>query len=463
MNLTNPRRLLARTLRTPLLGLAIALALLVSLAVSSYLTAEHQAASADWVAHTYNVVSNLHRLYATVQTAESAQRGFSNSGKEEFAAQHHAADEKIPPQLNILHRLVSDNPDELRELGSLGSAINARLVLTRTRIDERRQLGLDALDPKLQNGSGLRLMENVNAAVEKMIHSENTLLAERRRTLDQARVRFRNILVAGWAVGIALLIAVFTALVRQMVRAGKAEEATLKSNQQLKEANNELQAFSYSVAHDLRAPLRAINGFSRVAIEEAGEGLNDEARGALTRITVNANMMAQLIDDLLALSKISYQPLKSVRVDMGTLAQELYDQLIVDEPGREVELVMGELPAAVGDPLLLRQVWQNLIGNALKFTRRQPKARVEIGGASAGLDFVTYFVRDNGAGFDMQYGNKLFGAFQRLHRATDFEGTGIGLALVHRIVTRHGGTVWAEGKENEGARFAFTLPIGNKR
>lgn len=449
--------------RAPFVGLTLALALLVSLAVSSYRTAEHQAASADWVAHTYDVVSKLHRLYATVQAAESAQRGFSSSGREEFVVLHQASEEKVPAQLSTLRQLVADNVDELHQLVLLSAAIEARLELTRTRIEERRRLGAAVLTANLQTGAGLRLMEKVNAAVETMIHSENMLLAERRRTMDQARVRSRNLLIAGWSLSILLLAAVFTALVRQMIRAGRAEEATLKSNQQLQEANNELRAFSYSVAHDLRAPLRAINGFSRVAIEEAGEGINEEARAALTRITANANMMAQLIDDLLALSRISYQPLKSIRVEMSALAREVYDQLLEGEPGREVEFEMGELPAAVGDPMLLRQVWQNLIGNALKFTRRREKTRIEIGGASGGLDFVTYYVRDNGAGFDMQYGNKLFGAFQRLHRPADFEGTGIGLALVHRIVTRHGGTVWAEGKEDEGARFAFTLPVGGKR
>lgn len=464
MNLPVPLRPhLARTLRTPLIGLVIAIALLVSLAVSSYLTAEHQAEAADWVAHTYNVASNLHRLYAMVQTAESAQRGFSNSGREEFATQFHSAEQRIPPQLEMLRWLVSDNPDEFRLLAELRNTIDARIALCRKRLEERRTLGAGALAPALQTGAGLRLMEAVNASVEKMIGSENTLLAERRRTLDLARGRSRNLLIAGWTSSVLLLAAVFTALVRQMMRAGRAEEATLKGNQQLKEANNELRAFSYSVAHDLRAPLRAINGFARVAIEEAGEAINEEARGALTRITASANRMGQLIDDLLALSKISYQPLKSVRVEMVSLAREVYEQMVEAEPGRDIELEIGELPPAVGDPSLLRQVWQNLIGNALKFTRRRPKTRIEIGGASGGLDFVTYFVRDNGAGFDMQYGHKLFGAFQRLHRPADFEGTGIGLALVHRIVARHGGTVWAEGKEDEGARFAFTLPVWSGR
>ncbi len=172
-------------------------------------------------------------------------------------------------------------------------------------------------------------------------------------------------------------------------------------------------------------------------------------------------MMAQLIDDLLSLSRIGFQPLEATRIEMTALARSVFEELRAAQTGRDIEFQIADLPPAVGDPSLMRQVWINLIGNALKFTRRRDKVRIEIGGTDAGLDFVTYFVRDNGAGFDMRYAGKLFGAFQRLHQPADFEGTGIGLALVQRIVQRHGGTIWAEGEENVGARFAFTLPEGS--
>ena len=168
--------------------------------------------------------------------------------------------------------------------------------------------------------------------------------------------------------------------------------------------------------------------------------------------------MTRLIDDLLALSKISYQPLRASKVDMTELARQAYEELREPSKGQEVDCVINELPPATGDPSLLRQVWVNLIGNALKFSQMRAKTEIEIGGNVAGPEFLTYYIRDNGAGFDMQNAEKLFGAFQRLHQSGDFEGTGIGLALVQRIVQRHGGTVWAEAKENEGARFAFTLP-----
>ena len=171
--------------------------------------------------------------------------------------------------------------------------------------------------------------------------------------------------------------------------------------------------------------------------------------------------MAQLIDDLLSLSRIGFQPLKSTRIEMTALARDVFEELRGTQPGRDIDFQIANLPPAAGDPSLMRQVWVNLIGNALKFTRRRDSVRIEIRGTGAGPEFVTYFVRDNGAGFDMQYAGKLFGAFQRLHRPSDFEGTGIGLALVQRIIQRHGGTIWAEGEENVGARFAFTMPEWN--
>ena len=196
--------------------------------------------------------------------------------------------------------------------------------------------------------------------------------------------------------------------------------------------------------------------------EDHAAELTSEARQSLGRITANASKMDKLIDDLLALSKVSMQSLHTGKVEMNELVRSVYQEVLETQPDRRVDCRIAPLPPAVGDPSLLRQVWYNLINNALKFTRGKEDIHIEIGGNVAGPEFATYFIRDNGAGFDMRYADKLFGAFQRLHRPTDFEGTGIGLALVHRIIHRHGGTIWAEGAENKGAFFAFTLPEWNE-
>lgn len=226
---------------------------------------------------------------------------------------------------------------------------------------------------------------------------------------------------------------------------------------QLEASNQELEAFSYSVSHDLRAPLRGIDGFARLLEDDYGAQLDAEGRRRLHIIRSETQRMGQLIDALLAFSRLGRQALVPGRIDLQALAQDVWTTLVRPTPERAVQLVCPALPPAQGDTILLQQVFSNLLGNALKFTRHQPAPVIEVGG-TAGPTEHTYFVRDNGAGFDPRHAGKLFGVFQRLHRESEFEGAGIGLALVQRIVHRHGGRIWAEGTPGRGATFFFTLP-----
>ncbi len=234
------------------------------------------------------------------------------------------------------------------------------------------------------------------------------------------------------------------------------EQRVQERTEELRVAYRELEAFSYSVSHDLRAPLRTINGFARILEEEYSTNLDAEGNRLLNRIVNGARRMGVLIDDLLTFSRFSRQVITPVKIDMDRLVQEcLHDALPNGvPPGRTVTL--EPLPEALGDRNLIKQVWINLITNALKFSARNPHPAVTVGTTRQDGQAV-YFVRDNGAGFDMQYADKLFKVFQRLHKDTDYEGTGVGLAIVQRIVQRHGGKIWAEGKVNEGAVFYFTL------
>ncbi|HZE89170.1 MAG TPA: ATP-binding protein [Verrucomicrobiae bacterium] len=237
-------------------------------------------------------------------------------------------------------------------------------------------------------------------------------------------------------------------LIEDTVRACASAEAT----------NKELEAFSYSVSHDLRAPLRSIDGFSQALLEDCAAALDDGGREHLGRIREAARRMGHLIDDLLTLSRISRAEARRERVDLSALARAVAHEATRREPERKLSFEIEPDLAAMGDPRLLRIMLDNLVGNAVKFTRRRPLARIEIG--STRRDGVPAFVvRDNGAGFDMSYASKLFGPFQRLHPATEFEGTGIGLATVARIVHRLGGRVWAEGAVDDGASFYFTLAV----
>ncbi|HTZ19660.1 MAG TPA: PAS domain S-box protein [Opitutaceae bacterium] len=227
---------------------------------------------------------------------------------------------------------------------------------------------------------------------------------------------------------------------------------------ELEATNNELEAFSYSVSHDLRAPLRAIDGFTRILVEDHAKALDPEGRRVLDVISKEGQRMGQLIDDLLSFSRLGRRALQPVEVDLATLARQIYTELEEHVPKRRLKLRLTPLPLAHADPSLLRQVLVNLLDNAVKYTRHRKVGEIQFGGAVQGSENV-YYIKDNGAGFDMQYADKLFGVFQRLHSDEEFEGTGVGLALVQRIIRRHGGRVWAEGKVDEGATFFFTLPV----
>jgi PAS domain S-box-containing protein len=224
----------------------------------------------------------------------------------------------------------------------------------------------------------------------------------------------------------------------------------------LARANKELEAFSYSISHDLRSPLRAIDGFAQIIREDFGATLDPEALRLFSMIGANAQKMALLIEDLLHFSRLSRAELQNSRIDMKALAASVVDDLKLLHPERGIHVLIQELPPAQGDPAMLRQVFVNLISNALKFTRH-PLPEIEVAGHSNQGENI-YFIRDNGIGFDIKYAHKLFQVFQRLHRAGEFEGTGVGLAIVDRIVQRHGGRVWADGKVNQGATFFFALP-----
>jgi signal transduction histidine kinase len=260
----------------------------------------------------------------------------------------------------------------------------------------------------------------------------------------------------------------FGGLEKEIAKRKRAEEEVRKLNAELEQrvrdrtaqleaANKELEAFSYSVSHDLRAPLRAIDGFSRILLEDYIENLDEEGKRVLSVIRNNTQKMGQLIDDLLLFSRLGRQELRASGIDMGKLAKAVSEELKLAVPERKLKFTINTLIPAQGDQAMIRQVFVNLLSNAVKFTRPKEIAVIEVDGRSERNENV-YTVKDNGVGFDMQYVNKLFGVFQRLHSSEEFEGTGVGLAIVQRIIHRHGGRVWAEGKINKGATIYFSLP-----
>jgi len=232
-----------------------------------------------------------------------------------------------------------------------------------------------------------------------------------------------------------------------------------KAEEQLIAVNKELEAFSYSVSHDLRAPLRAINGYAKILQEDFSEKLDEDGISSLNAILKNSRKMGELIDDLLAFSRLGRKIGKTSEINMTSLVKSAKEEELIQN-SHEIEFVIKELLPANGEQVLIKQVWVNLISNAVKYSKHKPKTIIEIGSYFKD-NYVVYYIKDNGAGFDMQYYDKLFGVFQRLHSQEEFEGTGIGLAIVQKIVNRHNGSVWAESKLNEGSCFYFSLPITN--
>jgi light-regulated signal transduction histidine kinase (bacteriophytochrome) len=265
-----------------------------------------------------------------------------------------------------------------------------------------------------------------------------------------AAYRHSSYLTAALVPSILLLITSHVLLAREIRRHELIERA-------LHDTNRELESFSYSVSHDLRAPLRSIDGFSQALAEDAGPALDHESRSHLDRIRNATGRMGQLIDDLLALSKVTRAEMKRERIDVSDIASQVATELARHAPNRAVAVTIAPGLTATGDPQLVRLALQNLIENAWKFTGRREQAQIEVGTMRDEDGMPAFFVRDNGAGYDANFATKLFGPFQRLHPASEFPGSGIGLATVQRIVHRHGGHVWAESKIDEGAAFYFTL------
>jgi light-regulated signal transduction histidine kinase (bacteriophytochrome) len=235
------------------------------------------------------------------------------------------------------------------------------------------------------------------------------------------------------------------------------EQRVLERTRELEIANRDLEAFAFSVSHDLRAPLRIIQGFCEAFIEDFASGVPEEGRALLKRIEEGAQRMSRLIEDLLNFSRAGRSTIAPIRIAMGDLVRAVMTELTEQSPVRTVRLEIAELPDGVGDPALIRQVLVNLLSNALKFSSTRPAARIEVTSREHEGQHA-YRIADNGVGFDEAHAHKLFGVFQRLHSEGSFAGTGIGLSIVKRIIERHGGRVWAEGRPNEGATFSFTLP-----
>lgn len=439
------------------------------------------------------ILASSYRLQALIVDIETGTRGYMLTEEQRFLASSVAAFQGIPFELRRLAALV---PSQHGRAAVARLERRAALVMA-YHDDVRRRVANGELDLALaatRAGRGKALMDAFRTEMDRFLRAEESLDAARATASLGWSHRIVQALATGSAATIVLTLVLvaafgrsiaarFQVLVENTARFERGQPlhaaqpgtdeiaevdrhfhamaaAVTKGRRELESANQELEAFSYSVSHDLRAPLRAVNGYAQMLEEDYAGTLDADGRRYLATIRAEAHRMGALIDDLLSFSRIGRGQVRMQPVDMAMLARNVFAEIEAAAPGRTMRLACGELPPAMGDESMIRQVLVNLLTNAVKFSALRPETVVEVG-AEAGDDMHHYWVRDYGAGFDPRYTHKLFGVFQRLHDSAEFEGTGVGLAIVKRVVERHGGHVRAEAAVDQGACFHFTLPAAN--
>lgn len=411
----------------------------------------------------HDLLQLLNTVDVAMDEAENNHRRYLVTGEVVYLKSFRSLTEQKPTYLKYVKDLTTGLPLQESRVDTLQKLIEQQINAETGAIAKRDGGGFEAVRRIALEGAAKRELTAIHRIIGEMEVEERQSV---RRRLSESTLSTTNtivLLALGALLQLVLLASVYY-LIRHDITARRKVAAELQLRGELLEAaNKELEAFSYSVSHDLRAPLRHIDGYASLLSKSVGDTLNEKAMRYLQTISDSAKQMGQLIDDLLVFSRMGRQEMLHTTVNLDQLIKTILYDLRLDLQGREISWTIDTLPEVPGDPAMLRQVFVNLISNAIKFTGTRPIAKIAIGLDRKSAGEITVFVRDNGVGFDMQYLDKLFGVFQRLHRADEFEGTGIGLANVRRIVHRHGGRVWAEGIPDQGATFFVTLPTRRPR
>lgn len=411
----------------------------------------------------HDLLQLLNNVDEAVDEAENSHRRYLVTGEVVYLQSFRSLTEQKPTYLKYLEDLTAGSPMQAARVGRLHKLIEQQINAETGAIAKRDGGGFEAVRKIANEGAAKRELAAIHHTIGEMEVDERQAL---RRRLGESTLSTTNtimLLALGAILQLVLLASVYY-LIRLDITARRKVAGELHHRGELLEAaNKELEAFSYSVSHDLRAPLRHIDGYAALLRKATGDTLNDKATRYLQTISDSAKQMGQLIDDLLVFSRMGRQEMLQTTVNLDQLMKTILYDLRLDLQGRDISWTIDRLPEIPGDPAMLRQVFVNLISNAIKFTSTRSIAKIDIGSERKSSGEIILFIRDNGVGFDMQYLGKLFGVFQRLHRTDEFEGTGIGLANVRRIVHRHGGRVWATGIPDQGATFFVALPTRRAR
>ncbi len=391
--------------------------------------------------------------------AENGHRRFLVTGDDEYLISYNNLRTRAPEYLGYLRDLTDAEDPQRARVNQLEQLITAQLQKEQTTIQQRKHKGFESVRAMALAGVAKTELDSARHLQTHMEQEETKALAQ--RVIESTTTTRSSIilLIIGALLLFVLLAAVYYLIRHDVTARRRVADELQRRGELLEAANKELEAFSYSVSHDLRAPLRHIDGYASLLSKAAAVSLDDKAKRYLQTISESATRMGQLIDDLLIFSRMGRQEMLHGKVDLNQLIASVLHDLRHDLQDRTISWTIAQLPEVIGDAAMLRQVFENLVSNAIKFTGTRPQASIEVGSRQSSQEEIVVFVRDNGVGFDMRYANKLFGVFQRLHRADEFDGTGIGLANVRRIVHRHGGKTWAEGALGEGATFFVSLPM----
>jgi signal transduction histidine kinase len=454
--------------------LASALIVLVFVAIVFWRDTIDSANREDAARQFHASVDTAQEILTALVNAETGQRGFLLTGRESYLKPYNAGLDEYKIAMANLLKLTSDSPGVESLVPQIEANSKGKLREMAFTITLKRANDVQGVLRRIQQDIGMNYMDQIRRDLERLIRIEERAYQHNAKAVKEARENTRNeILVA--AVLLFLLTFAGAALLSVEIRyerglaanlevsekkyrdlAENLEEQVENRTRELEQVNKELSAFAYSVSHDLRAPLRAIDGFSQIVLEDYSDRLDSTGQDMLNRIRSGARRMGQLIQSLLELSRVTRQDLRSERVSLTSMAESIVEELSQGSPSRKVEVTIAPDLEVHADPQLMRVVMDNLIGNAWKFTSKTEAGRIEVGKTNANGSSA-YYVRDNGSGFDSTYAGRLFTPFQRLHSESEFEGTGIGLATVQRVINRHGGKIWAESTRGAGATFFFAL------
>jgi signal transduction histidine kinase len=457
--------------RKVIAAFAGALVLLFVGAGFTYRASTQFTGSIEGVARSEQLRESLANLHMALAGAESAQIAYLLTDRQHQRDEYERLVASARAHQQAIATHVANDPEQAADFGELDAHVNRRLDLLAEVTSLYDEAGLSSAKESVASDEGARLMRALQAVTARMDERGEALLLERESTLSRSRELTLGSLLLTLAIAAGIFLTLFRGISREMGARAESEQALRELNRKMlalnetlaqraaevEAANAELEAFSYSVSHDLRAPLRHIDGYVEMLKDENARELTADAQRKLDVIADSTRRMSTLIDDLLAFSRMARLELHVEPVDMDALTRLVVADLEMATRGRRIEWHIAPLPPVLADAAMLKQALANLLGNAVKYTAPRELARVDIGTAGEEGGKRVYYVRDNGVGFDMKHADRLFGIFQRLHRADQFDGTGIGLANVQRIVARHGGRVWAEAEPERGATFYFTL------